>query len=218
MKKIIAINGSPRKNGNTAEVLAHALKGAQESGAETELIHLADLEFSGCKSCFACKLKGGRSYGKCALKDDLSPVLEKILACDGLLVGSPVYFGGETGLCRNLIERLFFPVLRYDPAYTSLAPKKIPLAFVYTMNVPEERLAEFHYPEHLGVVPEFGARLLKSSSPEVLYVCDTFQFDDYARYDAPLFDAEHKKTVRATRFPDDCRKAFELGRKLVATD
>ena len=115
MKKIIAINGSPRKKGNTAEVLTFALKGAQDAGAETELIHLADLNFSGCKSCFACKLKGGRSYGKCALNDDLTPILEKILASDGLLVGSPVYFGGETGLCRNFIERLFFPVLRYDP-------------------------------------------------------------------------------------------------------
>ena len=96
MKKIIAVNGSPRKKGNTAEVLTHALKGAQDAGAETELIHLADLDFSGCKSCFACKLKGGKSYGKCALNDDLTPVLEKILACDGLLVGSPIYFGGET--------------------------------------------------------------------------------------------------------------------------
>lgn len=218
MKKIIAINGSPRKKGNTAEVLTNALKGAQDAGAETELIHLADLDFSGCKSCFACKPKGGKSYGKCALNDDLTPVLEKILACDGLLVGSPVYFGGETGLCRNFIERLFFPVLRYDPEYTSLAPKTVPLAFVYTMNVPEDRLAEFHYPEHLGVVPGFGARLLKNSSPEVLYVCDTFQFDDYGKYDAPLFDAEHKKSVRATRFPEDCRKAIELGRKLVTAD
>ena len=65
-KKIIAINGSPRQNGNTAEILSHALNGAEKGGAETELIHLGALTFSGCKSCFSCKLKNGKSNGKCA--------------------------------------------------------------------------------------------------------------------------------------------------------
>ena len=73
--KIFAVNGSPRKKGNTATVLEHFLEGARSAGADTELIHLYDLQASGCRSCFACKLRGGASYGHCALKDDLSPVL-----------------------------------------------------------------------------------------------------------------------------------------------
>ena len=72
--KVIAINGSPRKNWNTATMLEKALEGTASEGAETELIHLYDLNFKGCTSCFACKLKDGKSYGKCAMKDELTHV------------------------------------------------------------------------------------------------------------------------------------------------
>jgi multimeric flavodoxin WrbA len=64
--KVLALNGSPRKNWNTSIVLNHALEGAAFKGAETELINLYDYNYQGCISCFACKLKGGKSYGKCA--------------------------------------------------------------------------------------------------------------------------------------------------------
>jgi len=63
---IVAINGSPRKNANTATLLKHALAGAEKNGAQTELVHLYDFNYTGCVSCFACKLIGGKSYGKCA--------------------------------------------------------------------------------------------------------------------------------------------------------
>jgi multimeric flavodoxin WrbA len=76
--KLLAINGSPRKKWNTAMLLENALEGAASKGAETELVHLYDLTYTGCTSCFACKLKGGKSYGKCAVNDGLTPVLEKI--------------------------------------------------------------------------------------------------------------------------------------------
>jgi len=71
--KIIAFNGSPRKKWNTATLLQNALDGAASKGAETELIHLYDLNYKGCISCFACKTLGGKSYGKCAVHDDLTP-------------------------------------------------------------------------------------------------------------------------------------------------
>ena len=70
--KIYAINGSPRKNKNTATLLQKALDGVKESAKdkeiETEIINLYDLNYTGCKSCFACKRLGGKSYGKCASK------------------------------------------------------------------------------------------------------------------------------------------------------
>ena len=70
--KVLAVNGSPRKNWNTATLLRKALEGAASQGAETEFIHLYDLNFKGCQSCFACKTIGGKSYGKCARKDDIT--------------------------------------------------------------------------------------------------------------------------------------------------
>ena len=71
--KVIALNGSPRKKWNTATLLKHALDGAASKGSETELIHLYDYNYKGCISCFACKIKNGKSYGRCAVKDDLKP-------------------------------------------------------------------------------------------------------------------------------------------------
>ena len=74
--KVMAINGSPRKQGNTATLLNKALEVAKSHGAETEMVHLYDLDYKGCRSCYACKLKGGKSYGKCAIRDSLTPVLD----------------------------------------------------------------------------------------------------------------------------------------------
>jgi multimeric flavodoxin WrbA len=83
--KVMAVNGSPRKAWNTATLLKKALKGAASQGAETELVHLYDLNFKGCISYFACKTRGGKSYGRCAVKDDLKPLFKKIEAADALM-------------------------------------------------------------------------------------------------------------------------------------
>jgi multimeric flavodoxin WrbA len=69
--KAIGVNGSPRKKWNTATLLKKALEGAASEGAKTTLVHLYDLDYKGCISCFACKMRGGKSYGKCAVKDGL---------------------------------------------------------------------------------------------------------------------------------------------------
>src|SRR5512135_1004940 len=107
--KAIGINGSPRKKWNTAILLENALKGAGVRGAKTELLHLYDYGYSGCVSCFACKKRNGKSYGKCAVKDGLSPVLKKVNEADVILLGSPIYFGSVTGEMKSFMERLFFP-------------------------------------------------------------------------------------------------------------
>lgn len=214
-KRIYAVNGSPRKNGSTAQVLQCALDGAAETGAATELIHLRDLDFSGCVSCFACKLKGGKSLGRCAVRDDLSPILEKLLNSDGIVMGSPVYFGAETGLFRNFMERLLFPLTKYSDPPESFAVKRMPLAFVYAMNVTEEEVGEYGYDRFMKLTRSFAKKLLSSREVETLCVCDTWQFDDYSRYESSRFDPVHKAEVREKRFPIDCRNAFELGKRIA---
>ena len=72
-----------------------ALEGAASQGAETELIHLYGLRYSGCISCFACKLKDGASYGNCAVKDELTPFLAKIKDADAVILGSPNSLGRQ---------------------------------------------------------------------------------------------------------------------------
>ena len=76
--KVIAVNGSPRKNWNTHILLEKYLDGAKEIGAETELINLYDMNFKGCTSCFACKRKG-ITIDKCAMKGEMRSFLERLL-------------------------------------------------------------------------------------------------------------------------------------------
>ena len=114
-KKIRAMffNGSPRKNKNTADMLQSAMRGAEAAGAETELVHLYDIDFKGCKSCFACKLKNSKCNGICAINDDLRPVLERARLADVIVLGSPVYYSYPTGVIRAFMERLMFPIGTY---------------------------------------------------------------------------------------------------------
>ncbi|MDT8902424.1 flavodoxin family protein [Anaeroselena agilis] len=214
-KTIIAVNGSPRKAWNTAALLAKALEGAAAQGAATELVHLYDLDYRGCVSCFACKLKGGPGYGRCAVRDGLAPLLEKIAAADALILGSPVYFGSVTGEMRSFLERLLFPYLRYVAGdQRTLFPRVLPTAFIYTMNVDEARLKEFAWDKHLAN----NARVLGMifGAHQDLFAYDTLQFDDYGRYDAPMFDPAAKAKSRAENFPRDLGRAFDLGARLAA--
>jgi len=211
--KIIAINGSPRKDWNTGTLLKSALEGAKSEGAQTEIINLYDLSYKGCISCFACKLAGGKSYGKCALQDDLTPLFEKIIEADALLLGSPVYIADVTGAFRSFIERLIFQYLVYAETEKSLLEKTIPSAFIYTMNVDEEQLHKLGYEKHFKNTEEFMSIIYGPT--QSLYVTDTKQFSDYSKYVNRLFDPEKKAQRHEEVFPQDCKKAFELGKKLV---
>ena len=208
---VIAINGSPRKDFNTAILLGHALRGAKSVGAITEMIHLYDFLYSGCMSCFACKHKQNAGSGHCAVQDELSPVLEKIMACDVLLLGSPIYFSDVTGMMRAFMERLLFMNLTYNDPYRSAPGKHISSAFFFTMNLPKE--GEQYY------TPLFEQNSkcfnLLGGSTEYLASFDTYQFDDYTKYAAGIFSVENKKQVREKQWPLDCQKAFEIGARLA---
>lgn len=213
---VIGINGSPRKKWNTATLVSKALEGAAALGATTELFHLYDLDFKGCKSCFACKTRGGSSYGKCVLNDDLSPVLEKIAAADALVIGSPIYFGTVTGETRSFLERLLFPYLTYTVPYGTLFPKKIRTGFIYTMNVPEQLSKEHGYEQIFNTNERYMQMLLGSA--ESLCAFDTCQVDDYSKVVIESFDPAHKARRRTEILPLECNRAFELGRRLAGAD
>jgi multimeric flavodoxin WrbA len=211
--KVLAINGSPRKKWNTAMLLGKALEGAASSGAQTELIHLYDLDFKGCTSCFACKLKGGKSNGKCAMKDGLTPVLDKLSKADAFVLGSPIYFGTVTGEMRSFMERLLFPYLAYTLPPQSLFGRKIPTAFIYTMNVSEDLMKQASYPVHMNLNENVLSRIFGHA--ESLCSFETLQFEDYDKVVFNYFDPEVRRERRRTVFPEDCKKAFALGARLA---
>ena len=209
-------NGSPRKNWNTAKVLQSAMQGAEAAGAETELVNLYDLKFCGCKSCFACKIKNSKTDGVCAIRDDLRPVLERARKADVLVLGTPVYYSYPTGVMRSFMERLMFPVGTYlyeNGKHITLRSKVIPTAMIFTMNCPEDYMKKIGYPPILEENTKVMADIFGYS--ETLYVCNTYQFGDYSRYDFNLFREEDKRRYRDEHFEIDLRNAFDLGKRLA---
>ncbi len=213
--KVMAFNGSPRKTWNTATLLQKALEGAASKGAETKLVHLYDLKYTGCKSCFACKTRGGPSYGKCAAQDDLTPILKEIVDADAIILGSPIYFGTVSGEMKSFMERLLFPYLKYSLAAETLFPKKIHTGIIYAMNVTEQVMIERGYRNHLLLNEEFLQRMLGAS--ETLCCFDTYQFDDYSKLVAERYNVEEKAARRKQVFPQDCEKAFQMGARFAST-
>ena len=185
--KVMAFNGSPRKKWNTVTLLENALEGARSEGAETELIHLYELDYKGCNSCFACKTRNGKSYGRCAVKDKLTSVLGKIEESDAIILGSPIYLGTVTGEMRSFLERLLFPYLTYTDPIHSLFPKQIKSGFIYTMNITEEQLAEYGYITMFKTNENYLKMLFGYA--ESLMSFDTYHFNDYSKVVADRFDA-----------------------------
>lgn len=214
MVKALFINGSPRKNGNTAQLLKRAMDGAKEAGAEVELVNLYDrnLNYKGCMSCFACKLKGGKK-GVCSFKDDLLPILQKAVEADVLVCGSPNYCGYPSAALRAFMERMEFPAVNYSDYSKPTVMKRIHSATIYTMNCPNE---DIYRQMHYDVLMDNAAQQLGAFGPtEILRSYDTYQFQNYDRYDAAAFSEAHKAEVRDSQFPKDMESAFELGVRLV---
>lgn len=100
--KIIAINGSRRRRGNTAHLLTQALDAAKAHGMDTELIHLADYQVEGCRGCEGC-----RDTYECVIDDDMPRIMDALASCDGVILGSPTYFYNITARMKAFIERLY---------------------------------------------------------------------------------------------------------------
>lgn len=100
---VLAINGSPQRNGNTARLLEHVLAPISHAGVETEILHLADHPVSPCRGCRAC---GRNKNGLCAIANDaLNTIFARMQAADGIVLGSPVYFADVTPEMLALLHR-----------------------------------------------------------------------------------------------------------------
>ncbi len=130
---------------------------------------------------------------------------------DALILGSPMYFGSISGEMQSFLERLLFPRFVYSDPYKSLFPKTINTGFIYTMNIPETKMTDYGYPAYFAK-NEALLQLVFGSS-ESLYVNDTFQFPDYSKVEQSCFEPEHKAKRKKDIFPEDCKKAYDMGRR-----
>ena len=208
--KTLLINASPRKTWNTAQLLREAEKGAASVGAETEYVDLYDLSFTGCRSCLACKRKGAER-NRCYWKDELSPLIDRILHADAVIIGSPIYLGEPTAQFRALYERLIFCMLSYDggPGYFE---GKVNVGLIYTMNCPRSHYETAYVPAFQGTERMFGVFL--HGTVQTYAACETQQVDDYGAYSMGMFKPEERKARRETQFPLDREACFRLGAEL----
>ena len=100
MARILAIYGSPRRKGNTARLMAQAVAGAREAGAEVEEVFLHDLEMSPCLEIYGCK-----KDGRCAIKDDFQALYDKLVSCQGMILASPIFFYTVSAQIKIMMDR-----------------------------------------------------------------------------------------------------------------
>jgi multimeric flavodoxin WrbA len=110
--KVIAFNGSARKQGNTAILIKHVFSELEKEGIEIELVELAGKRIQGCSACYKCFETKDR---KCFVKNDIvNDCIEKMVEADGIILGSPTYFADITTEMKALIERSGFTAIAND--------------------------------------------------------------------------------------------------------
>ncbi len=211
MSKIIVVNAGPRKGWNTDMLISEAAKGAASVGAAIERYDLFRLEkYTGCISCFGCKKE--KFKGHCVCKDGLTPVLDAIREADGLIIGSPNYLSNLTASFRALYERLIFQNLTYNAETPCCNEHPIPVLLVMTSNAPDTM--------YTGLIDSYQQTFDRFVGPTQVLVCgDTLQLKDYAKTDWPwsIFDPEAKQLRHETVFPQEMKKAFEMGASLATS-
>lgn len=206
---VLAICGAANKNRNTATMLKSAFDGAMSvPDATGEIVYLYDLDFHGCIGCHSCKLLDESKFARCAMRDDLTAVLEKAIAADVLLIGSPMYFDDISGETRSFIERYLFPGMTYEKDMRHNYPKYTKVGWVLTMNAPGD-----FYKDFFKGLTTLTSRFIGESEHVIAY--HTWQFEDYSKYAATMFDVEMRRERHANQFPEDCAAAYEMGKRLA---
>ena len=213
MKKIMIIDGGPRKNMNTAAMVQAFAEGAREGGAEVKVVRLYDIDYKGCRSCMACQLKDKR-VPSCRFKDGLTDILAECAEADGLVLASPIYYGEVTAMARAFWERLTFPWLSYKD-FSIVAPKKMPVTMIYTMNASPEQ-APGTLQNMKGVEAVLGMSF--GNTPEVIMANNTTQVNDYSRYHFADGTAEVKKAWRDAHWEEDLQKARDAGKRMATNE
>ena len=207
--RVLAICGAAMKNRNTATMLKNAFEGAMSvPGATGEMVYLYDLAYHGCIGCHSCKLLDPSKFARCAMQDELTPILDKAIEADVIMIGSPIYYSDITGETRSFLERLLFPGMTYNKDRVPTYPKRAQVGWVLTMNAPGE-----YYKDFSTGLTSLTGRIIGPSEYVMAY--HTQQFEDYSLYAATMFDVEMVKQRHIERFPKDCADAFAMGKRLA---
>jgi len=159
--KVIGIVGSPRKNGNTNILVQQVLDGAAEAGAETRNFFLNEMDYKGCQGCNYCK-----ANDKCKLEDDLVELFDELLAADGVVFGSPIYFGQFTGQMRLFLDRCYSLI---NADFSSRVPAGKKAVIIGTQGAPDAAAFKGVFEEFAGQISNFMGMEVKDTIVGVGY-------------------------------------------------
>ena len=130
--KTIVINADPKRKGICAQLMKQALNGAESVDAEVEYVDLYKIDLSGCRICLICKQD--EETCKCYWRDEISPLIERILDDDCLLIGAPIFFSNPSSHYMALLERLIYCMVSYKTG--NKFKGKVNVGLFYTINYP----------------------------------------------------------------------------------
>jgi putative NADPH-quinone reductase len=202
--KVLAINASPRKNGNTEVLIQEAMRATADLGADTEMIRLQKLKIGYCIGCRKCKRPG---YEKiCSINDDMTEIYGKIKACDAVIVGFPIYTGRESAQLSTFLDRLDC-FRRYDQHEDRITPTRM-------LNPGQRRsmvIGTWGYArvDTYDHIVEKIATLLNGHRLEPMEAISASGFAGLLKG----FDDDGKAMI--LRYPDELEKAYQAGRALI---
>ena len=150
MIKVTILIGSPRKHGSTRILAEEAERGIREQGVETEFIFLNDLKFRGCQACYYCKKN---DVAACAVQDDMQKIYSLMQESAGLIVATPIYFGGVTAQTKTWLDRLF-PYIGIN--LSPKLPKSKKVSFIFTQKQKDAHLFEKSITQFMHMVALTG--------------------------------------------------------------
>ena len=195
-KKVIAFCASPRRGGNTDILIDEALCGARDAGCETEKVMLQRIKLGYCIGCRKCKDKG--YGGMCTVKDDMTPLYQKIIDSDAVIIGFPIYTGRECAQLSTFMDRWdCFERFKFG---AKLQPGRVALV-IGTWGYAYDDTYD-HIIENIMVI----LKLHKVETVEALSACG---------FEGILHGLDEKRRGVIAKFPKELKKAYDAGAALV---
>lgn len=201
--KVLALMGTYRRGGNTETLVDAVLHGARQAGANTEKIHLMDLDIRYCRNCLQCWKRPELKLGKCPIEDDVASVLRKITRSDGLILATPINYKWPTALIKTFMERMG-PLLREKGRGPG-----------FMARVPVQRLTPDDNPRKgVGIVSCHGSNIVAFSGNKMLG--DMFKLVNVKDAESITCAWQYGGIYPLEKRPLMFKKAERLGRKLAS--
>lgn len=198
--KTVVINAGPKRKDINAQIAKSALKGAESSNSEVEYVDLYKLDLCGCRNCQICKKEGMAC--KCYWRDEISPLIDRILDADCLLIAVPIFFTEPTSHYRALIERLIFCMVSYDVG--NAFKGKVNVGLFYTVNYDVNYFEESVRPN------------LKSSEDILKMLNGELKIMSFGNISQNIYNSEDELslTQKEKQLTHDLQIAFDIGAEL----